>query len=78
MKIGAGGALVDLSPCQWRLILPMMVGIDASRCLRISGDDRPGQVMNQPASMALQNVETGGYPAAAWRKVASFFAFDCV
>ena len=60
MNIGSGGALVDLKPCLTLLILPIRVGIDCSRCLRISGDDRPGQVMNHPASIALQNVESGG------------------
>ena len=60
MNRGAGGALVDLSPCLTRLILPISVGTDCSRCLRISGDDRPGQVMNQPTSIALQNVLSGG------------------
>ena len=54
----------------------MTEGIDCSRCLQISGDDNPGQVINHPASIALQNVSSEGCPALAWRKVASFFALD--
>ena len=56
----------------------MMVGIDCLRCLRIDGDESPGQVMNHPASIALQKVCNEGHPTAAQRKVASFFALDCV
>ena len=74
VKSGSGGALVDLNPCLTLLILPIRVGIDCSRCLWISGDDRPGQVMNHNVSIASQNVPSSGQPAAAWRKVASFFA----
>ena len=60
MKSGDGGVRVDLMPCLALWILPMMVGMDCSRCLQISGDDNPGQVMNHPASIALQNVFNAG------------------
>ena len=65
MKIGLGGVRVDLIPCLALWILPKMDGIDCSRCLRMSGDDSPGQVVNHPASMALQNVYSAGHPALA-------------
>jgi hypothetical protein len=50
-----------------------MVGTEISRCFRMRGLERPGHVAKNPASIALQRVEIGGYPAAAWRKVASFW-----
>lgn len=38
----------------------MIVGMDVSRCLRISGLERPGHVVKKPESMAVQKVGTGG------------------
>ena len=69
--VGLGGGavavlvLVDRMPCRSHFILPMIVGDDFPRCFLMSVVVRPGQVVKEPTSMALQKELIGGYPAVA-------------
>ena len=74
--IGGGSCLVDCKPLRVRFNRPIIVGITFCRCLRSRALVKLGQVVKKPASIALHKVETGGYPAAASRKMDRFLSFS--
>ena len=48
---------------------PSAVISEFGRCFLTIDTDRPGQVVKNPLLMACNQVDTTGYPAAAWRNV---------
>ena len=66
--IGGGSCLVDRKPLRVHFNLPIIVGIMFCICLRARALVKLGWVVEKPASIASQKVETGGYPAEACRK----------
>ena len=73
--IGGGSCLVDRKPLRVSFNRPIIFGIMFCRCLRAIALFKLGQVVKKPASIALQKVETGGYPAAACRKMVRLLSF---
>ena len=69
--------MVDRKPLRVSFNRPIIVGIMFCRCLRAIALFKLGQVVKKPASIALQKVETGGYPAAACGKMVRLLSFFC-
>jgi hypothetical protein len=56
----------------------MMVGTEISRCFRMRGLERPGHVAKNPASIALQRVETGGVSSGGVEEGSKFLGVALV
>ena len=64
---GGGSDFVERMFIFFLRICPFAVAIDLGRCLHTRSEVRPGQVVNNPASMATIQVEGTGLKAAWWR-----------